>query len=247
MLVLRSLSFVVADAEGVSEGFDLDGQVSTEGGPTGCGIADYTTAGGAEGIDNAFSRIVPTLDATEARLSTIEALVQDSIDSGELLLTVELGSLDDWQSDDCVAVDVGQAEGEVLLGTDGRLLDGQTFDREAGAPTVSLVDGHTRDGELLASGLSIDLPVQILDVSLSLPLRDGRVALWPVDEHHAGLIGGSISADYILEVASGGGIDPVVGELLSTVMSLHADLPGGSCDAMSVTLGFEAVGAYFFD
>ncbi len=247
MLVLRSLSFVVADSEGISEGFDLDGEASTEGGTTGCGIADYTTASGNEGIDNAFSRIVPTLDATEARLSTIGALVQDSIDSGELLITVEIGSLDAWTGDECVAVEVGQAEGDVLLGTDGRLLDGQTFDREDGAPSVSLVDGHTRDGALLASGLSIDLPVQILDVALSLPLRDGRVAIWPVDEHYAGLIGGSISAGYILEVASGGGVDPAVGELLSTVMSLHADLPGDSCDAMSVTLGFEAVGAYFFE
>ncbi len=253
LLVVRALHIAVAEETGVSEGFDQDGAVSTENGPTGCGIADYTSPSGEPGIDNAFSRLVPALNATEARLSTIESLVQASIDSGELLIAIEVGGVESWESDECVAVELGQADagGALMLGTDGFLLDGQTFARDDDAPTDRLEGAAIKDGTLSASGLSINLPVQILDVALELPVRDGLLVLTPTgDDAYEGLLAGAISADFILEVASGGGIDDTVGDLMSTLLVTNADLPdesGSACKAVSMTIGFEAVGGYYFE
>ncbi len=250
VLVLRTLSFALADANGVSEGFDLDGVTSTEDGETGCGVADYTSPDGAPGIDNAFSRLEPALNSTEAKISVIEGLVQSAIDSGELLLTVELGGVDDWQTDQCVAGQVGQALGIPMLGTDGLLLDGQTFDRDEDIGVVGLSAGSISSGVFVAGGLSLDLPVQILNASLVFPLRDGqlRVELGE-DDVYRGVLAGRVSAAYVLAVAKTQAVDPAVAELLGVVLTANGDFDdedGTWCGAVSVVLKFEAVGAYFY-
>jgi hypothetical protein len=45
-------------------------------------------------------------------------------------------------------------------------------------------------------------------------------------------------------------VNDAVGQLLDAVLSVNADLPdetGADCAAMSMTLGFEAVGAYYYE
>lgn len=251
VLVLRTLSFSLADEAGLSDGFDLDGVTTVENGPDGCGIADYTGPDGTPGIDNAFSRLVPALNSTEAKLSVIEGLVQSAIDSGELLITLELGSLDSWERDDCVAGEVGQALGTPMLGTDGRILDGQTFDRDTELGTVPLSAATVHDGVLEGSGLSIDLPVQILNANLLFPLREGRIRLEPSgDDGYRGLLAGKVSAAYVLSVAQTENVDPTVAELLGVVLTANSDFDdedGTYCGAISVTLAFEAVGAWYYE
>lgn len=251
LIVARSIKIGIADDAGVSVGFDLDGETTAEDSTSGCGIGDYVSASGTPGIDNAFSRIVPTLNATEAKVETIEGLVQDTIDNGELLIAFEVGGVDDWGADSCVAVEVAQAEGDAMLGTDGRLLDGQTFDREADAPTAAVDNAQIADSVLRGDNLSIDLPVQVLNAALTLPLRSGKLEITPDgDDLYQGVLAGAISAAYLLEVASTENVDPVVADLLGTVVGINADLPdeaGNSCAAMSMTLTFEGVGAYYYE
>jgi len=121
LLVVRTLRFAIADDAGVSEGFDLDGLSTVDKGDDGCGIGDYVDPDGVPGIDNAFSRLVPAMNSTEAKIEVIEGLVQSAIDSGELLITLELGGVDSWADDDCVAGAVGQAVGTPMLGSIGRV------------------------------------------------------------------------------------------------------------------------------
>ena len=250
VLILRTLSFALADADGISDGFDLDGVTTTEGGETGCGVADYTSPDGAPGIDNAFSRLEPALNSTEAKISVIEGLVQSAIDSGELLLTVELGGVDDWQTDECVAGQVGQALGTPMLGTDGLLLDGQTFDRDEDIGVVGLSEGSISAGVFVAGGLGLDLPVQILNASLVFPLREGRLRLEAGEDGvYRGVLAGRVSAAYVLAVAKTQAVDPAVAELLGVVLTANGDFDdedGTWCGAISVVLRFEAVGAYFY-
>jgi hypothetical protein len=249
VILVRTLHIEVA-ADGISDGFDLDGVTSTEGGGSGCGIGDYTSPAGVAGIDNAFSRMVPAMEATEAKVSTIEGLVQSAIDSGELLIAFEVGGLDDWTTDTCVAMEVGQASGEAMLGTDGLLLDGQTFDRDDGAPTATLESAAIDAGVLVGRGLSIDLPVQILNAALTLPLRGGMVRIERNgDDLYEGVLAGAVSAAYLDEVANTENIDPTVADLVGTLVTINADLPdddGTACAALSMTLNFEAVGAYYY-
>jgi hypothetical protein len=245
VLVVRVIRFAIADDAGVSLGFDLDRDTSDA-----CDIEDYTSPTGTPGIDNAFSRLAPTLDATEAKVETIEGLIQAAVDSGELLIAIEVGGLD-GDDDDCVATRVGQASGDVMLGTDGLLLDGQTFERDEAAPSSTLEPGVATAGAIEARGLSIDLPVQILNASLSLPLRDGALHLEPaVGDTRAGWLAGGVRADYLLEVSQTENVDPTVAELLGAVLQANADLDdeyGEACASVSITLEFEAVGAYFYE
>ena len=251
LVVVRTLRFALADEDGVSLGFDLDGETSVENGTSGCGIADYTSPEGTPGIDNAFTRLTPALESTEAKVSAIEGLVQAAITSGELLIVVELGGVDDWNDDSCVAGAVGQAAGTPMLGTDGLILDGQTFDRDDDVDRVALADGSIVDGAYEAGGLSVDLPVQILNASLSLPLRDGRMHVERTSlDRFEGYLSGKVSAAYMMEISQTENIDPAVSDLLGVVLLANADFAdeeGTACGAVSVTLQFEAVGAYYYE
>lgn len=251
LFVLRTLRFALADDAGVSLGFDLDGEVSVENGASGCGIADYTSPEGVPGIDNAFNRLTPALESTEAKISAIEGLVQSAITSGELLIALELGGLDNWDEDGCVSGEVGQAAGTPMLGTDGLILDGQTFDRDLEVDRAALEDGTIRGGVYEAGGLSVDLPVQILNANLTLPLRAGRMHLERTgDDLFTGYLAGRVSAAYMLSIAQTENVDPTVADLLSVVLTANADFDdedGTPCGAVSVVLQFEAVGAYYYE
>ena len=60
--LITSLRFGREHEDGTAPSFDLDDDVSSMGGSTGCGRPDHVDPEGVEGIDNAFARIVPLLD-----------------------------------------------------------------------------------------------------------------------------------------------------------------------------------------
>src|SRR5687768_14774767 len=123
--VMREIRFV-RQVDGVSDGFDLDG---VDGGLEGCGIADFTSPDGVPGVDNAFARMIPALELTEA--AAVEPLIQDAINSGQLLLLVELAGVDDTAEDECVDVGLMRGAGEALVGGDVLLVSGQTLEVDA--------------------------------------------------------------------------------------------------------------------
>ena len=50
LLLMRTLYFELANAEGTSLGFDLDGITSVSGDGTGCGVVDYQGPEGQQGL-----------------------------------------------------------------------------------------------------------------------------------------------------------------------------------------------------
>jgi hypothetical protein len=247
LLVIQRLTFVRQEA-GISDGFDLDGVTSPLGGPTGCGIADLSAPDGAVGVDNAFSYLLPALELTEA--AAVEGLIQSTIDSGELLIALELSELDDPQQDECVDMWVGRAAGVPLRGTDGRLLSGQTFDPDADAPSIELPDVILQDGTF-EMPVEMLIPVTIFDVSLDFALRDGRLRgqLLP-DGTVVGLFAGGVEVGYLLQIALEENVDAGLHDVLSALLGTWSDLaPGedGQCTQISMTFAFEAVPAFWFD
>mgnify|MGYP001322758305 CR=1 FL=1 len=75
------------------------GTASAGSGTDGCGRADFTSPDGVPGIDNAFARLRPALDLTEA--SALELIIQEAINSGGLLATVQLDGLHHPTDDAC--------------------------------------------------------------------------------------------------------------------------------------------------
>lgn len=238
--LITSLDFARQEENGVSRGFDLDGVDGT------CNKDDLVHPDGTGSIDNAFSHLLPALEATEA--VAINGLLSDSINSGELLLLPEMTKVDDDRNDECVDVAIWRGEGSPLLGTDGLVLEDQSFGRntdvDPGQVTgVSLVDGVVTGGPF-----EMDLPIQVLDFNSIFSMSQGQLRVeWHDDGTVTGEFGGAIPIAQILEITNYA-ID--FGDLLEELLYLAADLDpdeNGDCQSISLTFTFEGRSAYFYE
>jgi len=246
--VMQQLAFAEAE-DGVVWGFDLDDHVSEVGDGGGCGKADQVDPEGTPGIDNAFATLFPAIENTEA--AAVKDLMQNAVNAGELLMIFEVLGLDDPVDDDCVSVRFGLGQGSPLIGTDGYILDGQSFHRSSDVDPFTMTDAELIDGTLVASPFSADLELQVLDAPLAFAVADGslRVDLHPELTSASGHFGGGFSTTYVMEVIDGNGVDDELTELLRTALPLAADLdgPDGECLSMSVAIEYTAVPAFFYD
>ncbi len=245
--VVDSLHFARI-ADGVSEGFDLDGIVSTTGGTTGCGRGDFVTPAGVTGVDNSFGEIIPALEGTE--FVGAEALINDTIRTGELMLLVWADGVDDPEQDDCIDMSLGRAIGEPMLGTDGNFLAGQTLEMDADFDGAHLSNMAIVDGSMEGRPITATLPVQILNASLEFRLVDGAVRLDRLPDGHAkGALAGGVNVQEVLSVAREQGIAQEVGDILESLLGVVADLSpndAGQCTQLSITFEFTATPVYLY-
>lgn len=248
VLLLTTIAFP-REVDGVSAGFNLDDAVSVEGGSTGCGVADQVSPAGEEGIDNSFARLRPALDATEA--SALDDIVQVAINSGGLLVMVQLDGVDSLENDDCVDVSITGGLGDPLRGPEGQILSGQTFERDPEAEVSQLKGVAIVDGVLQGGPIELALPFQFLDADVVFTLQSGLILLeLDPDGAHTGLVGGGTPIGDISALAHETGIDESVEVVLDTLLGYNADLAPyetGTCTEISVTLEYEATDAYFLD
>lgn len=249
VVVLSEIGFVGHEADGSSDGFDLDGSVTGLGDASGCGKTDLESPDGTQGIDNAFGGLLPLIASLGGE--ALQSLVQNAVLSGELLLIVEL---DPPASDDPAACGTGRVvrgAGLPAIGTQGGILPGQTFDVNADQPATELacVLRH-EDGSVTADGVVIRLPLQVFDETIDLTMTNGRLQLSPTEAGWSGLIGGGVSVE---ELATNiYGFDAIPESLENGVVAaieLAADLDAdadGTCEQVSVTLGVSAIPAFLF-
>ena len=86
--VMNTISWARRDDNDVVWGFDIDGLDSDDNDSDGCNHQDLVDPLGNTGIDNSISGLLPVMDLTAA--VSVEGLIQDSINTGELLLMLEL-------------------------------------------------------------------------------------------------------------------------------------------------------------
>ncbi|MFT5453708.1 MAG: hypothetical protein ACI9K2_000182 [Myxococcota bacterium] len=247
-LVARQLFFARA-ADGVAQGFDLDGAVTASGDATGCGKEDYTSPDGVSGVDNAIAGLLPFLDSTEA--VGLEPLIQSAINGGEILVLLELTGLDDLRDDDCVGVRLLFGDGVPAVGSDGLLLVDQTFPVSDEIPMDEPVIGTLRDGVLEAEGLAFDLPVDIFDANLVFEISNAAVRLSMNDETGIGdgILGGSFPYSNVLDGLLDTNIDQGLKDALPALVSGLSDLEpaaDGLCQNMSVTLELGLADAFVY-
>jgi len=247
--LISTMGFAWEIEEGVSRGFDLDGSATAEGGATGCGIEDFVSPDGEPGIDNSFAPILPALENIGG--DALEPLVQESIDSGELLLMIEMIGLEDPMDDECVDLHVQRGIGPPAIGTDGFILPGQTYERDPDAPD-SFVDCATMsDGVLWAQPFSMRLPLNIFDEFVDFEMLDGILEMtFEDDGTYSGLFAGGVdTAELNANVQGLDAIPEAIPELVETVMDIRADLAptaGGDCSRISITFQFGGVSAHLF-
>lgn len=250
--LVDSLSFVRIE-DGFSDGFDLDGAVSTTGSATGCGLEDLTAPDGTPGIDNAFARLLPVLDNTE--FIAAEGLIEASIHNGELVLVPELAGLDadpgPQADDDCVRMALRRGFEAPMAGTDGHLLAGQTLDLDPDFGDVVWLDQAVTAGTVESRPLEVALPLQVLNAQLEFTLLGGAFRLHMLDDGRLeGLFAGGIETAYLLEAAQTENVDPELYTLAESLLGSAADLAPdatGACTQLSVTFRFTAVPVYVFE
>jgi hypothetical protein len=247
--LITSLRFGREHEDGTAPGFDLDDDVSSLGGTTGCGRPDHVDPEGVEGIDNAFARIVPLLDQTEA--VAVEGIVLDHIQSGELLLIIELQDLDDPLDDACVDVTLGRAKGEVLQSADAELMPHQTFERDLDLPSSLVLEAALQGGRVDAAPVQFSMPINIFGAELNLQLNDGalRVEL-AEDGFMSGFVAGGVDIGSILDIVYNNAVGDEVKDLLEGMLRASADLDpdgDGTCDHISTTLEFDATPAFLYE
>lgn len=238
--IITSLDFARQDEDGRSPGFDLDGVEGT------CNKDDLLHPDGTPSIDNAFSHLLPALEATEA--VAITGLISDSINAGELLLMPEMSRVDDDMDDACVDMAIWRGDGTPMLGTDGQVLQDQSFARiediePAWVPGATLANGVVGGGPF-----EMDLPIQVLDFNSIFSLSQGQMRIeWHDDGTVSGEFGGAIPLAQILEITNYA-ID--FGDLLEDLLNLAADMDpdaSGDCQSISLTFTFEGRTAFFYE
>lgn len=241
--VAQTVSFLRAD-DGVSEAFDLDAAVTRAGDVAGCGVPDLRAPDGTEGVDNSFAELLPVLEAAGG--SAIPFLVQAAVDAGALLLSFEIGEED---ATGCVPVVVGRAQGTPMIGGDGRLLAGQTFDRHPDFPT-SETCGWWEDGVLRASGPQLDIELVVFDEWVDVPVIGWEAWFEPLEDGawRARIGGGVPIAELQANVATFDGIGQQIPLIIETALAARADLApvDGACTQMSTWIDLNVVPAFFY-
>jgi hypothetical protein len=250
LVLFRGIGFARADEADVSEGFDLDGRVSDRADLASCRKPDFTAPDGTPGIDNQIAELLPIIEMQTGGLR-LDDVLQTAIDNGQLLIAFELLGVDDPMNDPCVTVRLRPVVGTPLLGTDGQVLPGQTFD-VAPDGEVSTVEGsRIVDGVLEVGPAPVALPVQVLDARFTLHVEDAQVRLVRnEDGSWRGLLGGGISVEEMIQIATGLNIPSDLMGAVMFVLRSNADLArdeAGDCQLISATLVVDGVPAFLYE
>ena len=258
--VMSELRFARAEA-GVSAGLDLDDQVSDARDPIGCFKSDLRGLSGEEGVDNQFSRIIPALVSIGG--AAIEDLAQGVINQGRLLLMIELDPEDAPSEalppereqlivrpgEGCLRFRLSQGLGLPEVGTDDRIIPGQSFDRLPMAPVFEQYIEPGEGGEFQAGPFSFDLPIRVFDLSLTFRLNQAWIVGTLDEEGASGFISAAIDVEEVSTLAAnieGGGM---VAPFIENAVRQNADIfpdESGVCQGLSLAINFRATRAFHF-
>ncbi len=245
--VIREMWFARPE-DGLSAGVDLDEEQSIYGGTSGCGVADFTDPEtGTQGIDNAFGPFLPALELTEG--AALEVYIQDLINSGEILILIEMEGVDDAADDECVNVNLLRSQGQPTMGTDGLIASHQTFDRDPDLPTSRVESAVISEGRLTASPLQMGLPFQIFDIEHTFTMRGSTLRLdQDGADGYTGILSGGVDKNDIISLVDGR-TDIDIGDLIINFVNGQADLwpdESGECQGISIVFEFNATPAFIF-
>lgn len=231
---------------GVAPGFDLDGVNSDERDSRSCTKKDLVDADGHPGIDNQLATLMPLVDL--AGQGAVEALVQNSINEGRLLLIFELERFDDGRA----SLTVLRGDDTPLVGTDNFVLAGQTLGLSDEAP-LGATDDARIDGNMFETApFNLRFPVVVFGLLYDLALTEARIRFTINDDGSLdhGVLGGAATIEQLfdfLRLASSQGGD-FVGLLGSGVMDAgDLDRQGTACTKLSLGVTFNAVSAFTFE
>ncbi len=225
--VVHTLELVRESPRGVSLGFDLDDAQS-------------------DGRDH--RRDLPGVEGHRAGENAVQSLVQNAINEGRLLILFDVMSMDDGS----LALTMRRGDDVPLLGTDNRVLAGQTLALHA-EPSLSTTTALRRVGNQLEAGpFSLQIPILIFTQLYLISMPAGRVR-FDLDADGritGGVLGGGIPMPVLIQVLeTASNFGPEFEELFGDAVRDAADLArdeSGVCREMSAAVRFEAAPAFVY-
>ncbi|MBR58798.1 MAG: hypothetical protein CMH54_12360 [Myxococcales bacterium] len=250
LVVLDTFMFQAEQEPGVVIGFNLDDRISEEGDPDTCGKADQISPDGEPGIDNQLAKVVPLFELFG--VGAVLNYVQNAIEGGGFLLMLEIQDVDDFSNDDSVRIVLRAGYGTPLLGTDGRLLAGQTFHLHDDSPDVVIENAYIEDSFLRAGPFEATIPFVILGMSYELTFHEAQIRARLTDEGwlEDGVMGGGVSYQDLYAIGEVAAADdasvlPAIEGLFQGMGDLAQDA-NGDCQQVSTAVSISAVNAFFY-
>lgn len=242
--ILRQILFTGELEPGVAEGFDLDGRTSPAGDSESCGHGDLVSPDGRTGIDNQFAVLWAAIKPLVGE--QVEGLLQGAINEGRVLVIAELEGVDDLQNDDSVSFNLYRAILDPDIGTQGLIAPSQTYWYDYEAPLSRAENVAIVDGEVTAGPLRLELPIEILQLDIILPL-EGAYIRFKIDDTGAfeGFFSGAIHIPSVIGAVLETGA-AAEAELVRPIFEANTDMQriDGVCEMMSATFGFEGTTAF---
>jgi hypothetical protein len=247
VVVARNISFAMEEGDGVAEGFDLDGRVSEGVDLQSCNQPDYVAPDGRTGIDNQFAVLWEAI--VDVIGDAVDGLLVGAINDGNLLFMAEMRGLDDPRNDECVEVNIFLGTGQPLVGTDGLIVPGQTFDVGEEGNLSHIECGVVKDGILTAGPFDGEIPIHILDVQFNLRVHDAMIRGELRDDGSmSAIIGAAVDGQQIIDVAEQNDyrLEGLVGTLVRNRSDMGRD-EFGDCQRLSATMIYDGISAYTFE
>lgn len=246
--VMRELQFRKEEPAGVAPGMNLDGFVSDSHDGRTCFKPDFTDPDGNPGIDNQLATLVPFIDL--AGEGALQGLLQNAIDEGRMLVFFELTE----KQDGSLHLEVRRGDDVPLLGTDGRLLSGQTLALHRNA-YLGASDDVKRTGDSVEAGpFALSLPVVVFSklYVLELPAAHVRFTIDEEGNFTRGVVAGAASLDQLIGIVRnaaqfGGDFEGLFGGAIRDAADMGRDPMTNECKDVSMGVTFEAVPAYIFE
>lgn len=152
---------------------------------------------------------------------------------------------------DCLRVSLTRADGVPMVGADGLLEASQTLERNVEVEPGVVEFATVADSEISAGPLDLWVPLQVDTYNLTLSVRQAVFRYSMMEDGSVrGIIEGALVIEEVREILREieDGTDLL--RVLERVLSQNADLAPdseGVCQQLSLTLGFEAVPAYFYE
>ena len=256
--------------QGISSGFNLDGEVSQLAGDTGCGRSDFVDEHGRQGVDNQFAELIPVLDPILGQ--PLNEALERTISEKAFIILLEVQGIDHPLEDDCVQVNLFRATPQVLVGNDGYLLEGQSYAIDPDLPWAKAPQAWIEDGRVITTGFELELPISFSAITLNLFLDQSYLefdlnSTLSTDEEGStpqstetqsnplaslpseiqGILGGSLPLEPLIETIADieASIVGVARQLLLTKADL-APNEAGLCQAISIAWTFEARQGYLY-
>ncbi|MCB9506280.1 MAG: hypothetical protein H6698_00110 [Myxococcales bacterium] len=242
--VMRKISFTAEVEPGIAEGFDLDGRVSEAGDPESCGHGDRVSPDGRDGIDNQFAELWGLIQPLVGE--QVEELLQGAINEGRVLVAAELAGVNDLRNDPDVTFNLYRVLLDPDVGTFGLIAPDQTFYMDYDKPLSTVSGAAIVDGWVEAGPLRLDLPINVLELDIVLPL-EGAYVRFHIDDDgtFSGVMGGAFNVPSVIDAVLATPAAEEM-ELVAPFFRNNADMQrvDGACEMLSATFGFEGTTAF---